>query len=383
MSAPFGWTVVSSRGRRGWDSVGGLPFGRSHVPPRHPEADDQQQGQYRNRSPGDRLQKAEEEMFQFHGRIMGVRAGAGDITRMLVLWCGVLVTAAGAAGRLQIRSGGGPRAAGGTGGSFWMVCPLPPFHKKRERTGHPGPLGAIKNWGMSRLSPYFPLQTDGILPDAETGYRLTARIRVKLKPRARKRFSAILEELSRRHVAKLAALAGESKGTIPALRKSWRSKKIKELKDLVEEGYKPQLRQWVKDNTVRREVKFQSWIEKNDKALRVKEKLERKWSRHRHLVYVSFASNKKCLKVGRSDRGLSPIASQCFTYYFRDASRVAVYFPKRKRKKVLPALECALTHLFSPFHLYQRPARTKFREKCPACKEAHLVEKEVKKLFPA
>jgi hypothetical protein len=203
-----------------------------------------------------------------------------------------------------------------------------------------------------------------------------------LRPRLLKKYRKILTELSLRKMSKLLVIVGDSKRKLPNLRRPWRDKKIRELEELVYRGYRPVLRAWIKKNTVKREVRFTSRIEKNNKALAVKERLEKKWGRHRHLVYVSFGSGRKCLKVGRSDNGLGRVAGQYAAYYFRDSRRVAVYFPKRKKKKVLPPLECALTHLFRPFHLYQRPAQTKFREKCPACRDARKVKKGAKRLFP-
>jgi len=114
----------------------------------------------------------------------------------------------------------------------------------------------------------------------------------------------------------------------------------------------------------------------------VRDRLAAKWGNHQQLVYVSF-QGRKCLKVGRSDRGLDRIAGQWSHYFFRDASRVTVYFPGKDKKKILPALECALDHLHKPFHSYQKPSERKYRQKCPACQQKKLLDRLVRELFPA
>jgi hypothetical protein len=206
---------------------------------------------------------------------------------------------------------------------------------------------------------------------------------MKATPHMRKAFQGILKELSFRRAWDLFSMVEKVPGKRPAISHKWRKRMIKELKGLVEETYPSYLRKWVKQNTQRREVRFKSRIPRNDKAVEVKKRLERKWGNHSHLVYVSFKGRKKCLKVGRSDGGLGRVANQHTSFFFRDASRVVVYFPKWTKKKILPALECALTHLYRPYHLDKWPAQTKYLDKCRVCRDADFVEKTVRKLFPA
>jgi hypothetical protein len=183
---------------------------------------------------------------------------------------------------------------------------------------------------------------------------------------------------------KLLDVVKRARGAPRKLRRKWRERKIDELQDLVETAYVPHLRRWVRRNTHRAEVRFnRARIAKDAKASEVRDRLLGRWGRQRYLVYVPFARRGKCLKVGLSDHGFGRIVSQQDAYYFRDASRVAVFFPKRKKKKVLPALECALTHVFLPLHLYHNPASRKYRQKCPACHEMRVVTKAARKLFPA
>jgi hypothetical protein len=205
---------------------------------------------------------------------------------------------------------------------------------------------------------------------------------LKFKPRARTRFIKIINSLSSRNAWRLVSLVRASPGITPKLTRKWREKRIDELQDLVEEAHRRSLKKWVKKYTYKQQVIFRRRIEKNDKAVHVRDHLAKKWDPTRPVVYVPFKNGNECLKVGRSDNGLDRIASQAFNYYFRDARRVAVYFPKRKKKKILPPLECALTHLYRPFHLYNWPAERKYLSKCPACRDMKAVKRIVRQKFP-
>jgi hypothetical protein len=205
---------------------------------------------------------------------------------------------------------------------------------------------------------------------------------MKLKPRAKQRFIDIVNKLSEKNAWQLLAMARNAPGTIPKLTRKWREKKIDDLQDLVEEAHRRQLKKWINKTAHKQQVIFKKRIEKNEKAVHVRDHLAKKWNPHHPVVYVSFKKGKECLKVGRSDRGLGRIASQSFNYYFRDAKRVVVYFPKHNRIKILPALECALTHLYRPFHLYNWPSERKFLAKCATCRDMKAVKKIVRQKFP-
>jgi len=205
---------------------------------------------------------------------------------------------------------------------------------------------------------------------------------LKFKPRAKKRFIEIVNELTEKNAWRLLAMVRNSPGVTPKLNKKWREKRIDELQDLVEEAHRREMKKWIHKNADTQQVIFRKRIEKNDKAVHVRDHLAKKWNPHHPVVYVPFKGGGECLKVGRSDNGLNRIASQSFNYYFRDAKRVVVYFLKRKKKKLLPALECALTHLYRPFHLYNLPAEKKFLAKCPTCRDMRAVKKIVRERFP-
>jgi len=211
---------------------------------------------------------------------------------------------------------------------------------------------------------------------------LYPRSELRITPSIRKRFRHILNELWRRRAAELIAILDPSPGRGAKLRKTWRDGKINSLMDLVISAHLPPLRRWVAAKTTRKRVLFNRGIPKTEKAVIVKEKLEKSCGRERHLVYACFARGRKCLKVGRSDKGLNRIRNQKNAIYFCNASRVDVYFPVTK-KKILPALECALTHLCHPIYRDSWPALTRWREKCPPCRDTMRVDAFVREIFPA
>jgi len=206
---------------------------------------------------------------------------------------------------------------------------------------------------------------------------------MRFSPELQKSFREIVGKLGQRRASKLLRIVGGPRGPQPELGRRWREKKIDELQGIVEKAYLPHLKHWVDKNTRRVGVRFnRGRVSKDAKASEVRDRLTKRWGGQRHLVYVSFASAKRSLKVGRSDSGFGRIMSQQDAYYFRDASRVDVYFPKRQKKRMLPALECALTHLFPPYHYYQKPSARKYRQTCAACHAMKLVSKTARELYP-
>ncbi len=207
---------------------------------------------------------------------------------------------------------------------------------------------------------------------------------MKFSPRLRNRFREAVSELGQRRAYKLLRIVESPRGRQPKLRKKWRDRTIGELQEIVERAYLSHLLRWVGKKTRRAGVRFnRGRVPKDSKASEVRDRLVKRWGEHRHLAYVSFAGRRRCLKVGRSDHGLERIVGQQDTYYFRDASRVDVYFPKHEKKRMLPALECALTHLFLPYHYYRKPAARKYGKRCRACHAMRLVSKIARELYPA
>ena len=199
-----------------------------------------------------------------------------------------------------------------------------------------------------------------------------------MKAHSKNKFGDIVFELNRRKSRKLLALA--KAGSIPKLTKKWREEKIDELQDLVEQSHLSGLKRWVRKNAEFEEVRFRGRSAKDNKAYEVRDRVLKRRGRRHHIIYVPFRRT-TCLKVGKSNHGLGRVASQIDAYYFRDATRVRVYFLKHSRKRFLPALECALTHLYRPFHLYKWPESKSYLRQCPTCKDMKFVRKAVKKLF--
>ena len=207
--------------------------------------------------------------------------------------------------------------------------------------------------------------------------------RVVMKPHLRRRFDAILDELWRRKCLSAFAAFTPSRGRHPRFTKSYREDRIEDLVDLITEAYIPYFRAWVGKTADKVQTRIPKGIEGNSRADWVASKLAEQCGRHKHLVYVSFAGRRKCWKVGRSDRGLKRISSQADAYFFYHSNRVAVFYPRRRKKRVLPALECALTHIYDPHHLPKWPSLTKYLQKCPACRDIGQVRSIVRRIFPA
>jgi hypothetical protein len=207
--------------------------------------------------------------------------------------------------------------------------------------------------------------------------------RVVLNPHLRRRFYGILDELWRRKLSSVFAAFTPSPGKHAKFTKTFREDRIEELDDLISEAYIPYFRRWVEKTAEKAQVKIPKRVECNNRAEWVATRLAKQYGRHKHLVYASFAGHKKCWKVGRSDRGLKRISSQADAYFFYHSNRVAVFYPRRRKKRVLPALECALTHIYDPRHLPKWPPLTKYLQKCPACRDIGLVRSIVRRMFPA
>lgn len=199
----------------------------------------------------------------------------------------------------------------------------------------------------------------------------------------RRRFRLRLEELWRRKAAKLWQFAMRPRGRQPAFSKRWREKQIDALQNLVIEAYIPVLRRGVNRDTARVHLKFERSDPRSDRAKEVRRWLiDRGWER-KDLVYATFDGRGRCLKVGRSNVGSKRISQQSMDVSFWHARKVIVYFPHRKTKRVLAALECALTHLLDPVHTHIWPAQTKYLEKCPACRDCKRIRALVEELLPA
>ncbi len=155
----------------------------------------------------------------------------------------------------------------------------------------------------------------------------------------------VLRKMWKRRSASLLRDLGVRKpGAIPTFNRRYRDTQIKSIQHILSRSMRKNLKFWVRDTTTRRSV-FLNGIAGNRKWEVVRRRLQR-YQNQRNLVYV-FWRGRKCLKVGRSEIGLKRIEQQKGSALFQKASRVAVFFPSNGVKRSIPALECALTHLYN------------------------------------
>lgn len=166
------------------------------------------------------------------------------------------------------------------------------------------------------------------------------------------------------------------------LSKRHREKELAHLMELTEQLLLPKAIRHVSKTTDRRSVFFRRGTRRKTKWNVLRKRMGRGRQR-KHLVYTLWDAHGNCLKVGRSDGGIGRLGGQKDSYYFWFARRVTFFFPKRRKKGSLPALECVLTHRYQPRKFHVMPARRKFRQKCSICQLQRFVKKEVRRLFPA
>jgi hypothetical protein len=201
--------------------------------------------------------------------------------------------------------------------------------------------------------------------------------------RLAKRFTEQVSRLWRRKSRHLLDFVERPPGRQATFSRRWREREIDKLQNVLLEAYMPKLRRWVQDGNARLVVKFSRGDPRGERASMVRDAMVQRGLNRKHLVYASFRGDGKCLKVGRSNTGAGRIVQQRKDVAFWNATRVVVYFPHRRKKKVLPALECALTHLLDPIHTDIWPAQIKYHERCPACRDSARIRKLVEGLFPA
>jgi len=193
------------------------------------------------------------------------------------------------------------------------------------------------------------------------------------------RAAQLLKKMWVRKTAPLLRDIGLKKaGPVPAFDRRYREGKIRQLGFFINQGMRKDLQKWVKKKASRKSVLLGGTNGKNKWAV-LRARLARQQKR-RNLVYA-FWRDGQCLKVGRSEKGLGRIKQQKETVSFQRAKRVTVFFPKDNRKRSVPALECALTHLFEP-PAPMKPAKRKWRDQCTVCKLKSRIKNQVRRLFP-
>jgi hypothetical protein len=201
--------------------------------------------------------------------------------------------------------------------------------------------------------------------------------------RIRKKFRDRVEELWKRKGAKLREFSVRGRRQQPRFTRSWREQQLDALQDLVLDAYHPWLKKWVNKNTARVHFVFSRTDPRPERGRIVRKTLLARGLERKHLVYATFRADDRCLKVGRTNVGSKRISQQSKDVSFWHAKKIVVYIPHSKEKRVLPALECALTHLLDPLNKEVWPAQSKYLDKCKACRDCDRVRALVEALFPA
>lgn len=98
----------------------------------------------------------------------------------------------------------------------------------------------------------------------------------------------------------------------------------------------------------------------------------------RNCVYTLWAG-RRCMYVGRTERGKGR-PTHCFDkYWFRGITRIDV-FSIRSPKRV-PMAECLATHLFEPRKQIQNPGHIKYAIRCPVCSVVKDIKSDLRGLF--
>jgi hypothetical protein len=135
----------------------------------------------------------------------------------------------------------------------------------------------------------------------------------------------------------------------------------KEFEELV-----VQKKQWhVKGHGVQQKQRsFATWFDQHIK--------------YRNLIYI-FWNHKKCLYVGKTEKGKGRPESHFSKFWFGKANRVdihAVSAPTQVLK-----LECLAKHRFKPVYNQIDPPTKKWYKKCPVCAVHTLIHDEMRQIF--
>ncbi len=91
----------------------------------------------------------------------------------------------------------------------------------------------------------------------------------------------------------------------------------------------------------------------------------------------SFFKYRRCLKVGRTTRGIERLRGYGDTWMLRDATTLYLMIPNQAPRRNLPKYECIYHHIYSPRKNSMRPSQPRYTKECPICS----VEQEIKELM--
>ena len=177
-------------------------------------------------------------------------------------------------------------------------------------------------------------------------------------------------------------LGPKIKGKSPKFNRDIRNRVIENLKEITAEAL---VKDFTRKEIKRRVEKKRSWLITRGKGVNLdakkenfKEWYDKKCQGHRTCIYI-FWRGRKCLYVGKTQKGPNRIISHIYDKRFGNPSRITLYLTRAKRN--LPILECLAIHNFNPRINKTKAAKKKFTAKCPLCKRTRQIEKDLRRIF--
>ncbi len=191
-----------------------------------------------------------------------------------------------------------------------------------------------------------------------------------------KQFERKLSELWRDRIATVESLVKKRVGRKKNFDRARREKKIHELQELAEailtkQRAKEELASLTAHKERRHHLRGRGWEERADNM--------RPWAKRLSgPVVYSFWRGKKCLYVGKGDKP-SRLNGYAKSMYMKDADIVKARGIRGTSN--LTWAECLSKHLYKPSHNKIKPAKAKWRKRCPVCRAKDEIKKELRSLF--
>jgi hypothetical protein len=197
------------------------------------------------------------------------------------------------------------------------------------------------------------------------------------------KFNDELDKLYRIKTDNLRHLLGPArKGKSPTFDRDLLDRTIKRLQEVASKAL---VRRFHQEEFSRRVMMKKRWFLTTGKGFNLDAKrenfkkwYEKKFQRHKCSVYV-FWTGRKCVYVGKTEKGPDRIISHIYSKRFGNPTRIDVYLTHGKRD--LPILECLAIHRFNPKINQMGASKKKFAAKCPLCKCRRQIKKELRRMF--
>lgn len=197
-----------------------------------------------------------------------------------------------------------------------------------------------------------------------------------------KQFETKLQSLFRRRTAWLRSSVGRKKlGRAPIFSKDIVEKKLKELESVARSILIDRRGKSAFKNSYNNK---HSWHPKRGKGHGIPAKKENfdRWYekdvKSRNCVYV-FWSKRRCLYVGRTQRGKGRARAHFEKYWFSRTTRIDIYTVVNSSG--VSRLECLAIDLFNPRINKNKASKKKYDKKCPICSATKDIHQELKSVF--